>query len=137
MCGLPTPSSWCNRLHPFEAGWRPVRSGNNRLAMSCWASTAPSHSPIRRRSACDDDDAMPEQLTSDASSAGAKRVRMISIRQPRPPSLINKPVGGHGGFSWSSQHLDLGGADGQASRVDDGVDGAVPDEVARSTLLAA
>ena len=45
--------------------------------------------------------------------------------------------GSQGGFNWSSQHLDLGGADGQASRVDDGVDGAVPDEVARSTLLAA
>ena len=34
------------------------------------------------------------------------------------------------GFNWSSQHLECGGADGQAGGVDDGVDGQVPDEVA-------
>ena len=51
--------------------------------------------------------------------------------------VTHSDAGSQGGFNWSSQHLDLGGADGQASRVDDGVDGAVPDEVARSTLLAA
>jgi transposase len=34
-----------------------------------------------------------------------------------------------GGFDWSSQHLDRGGVDGQASGVDDGTDGAVADEV--------
>jgi putative transposase len=45
--------------------------------------------------------------------------------------------GVQGGFNWSSQHLDHGGADGQAGRVDDRVDGAVTDEVARSTVLAA
>ena len=38
--------------------------------------------------------------------------------------------GGQGGFNWSSQHLDRGGVYGQASRVDDGVDGQVADEVA-------
>ena len=38
-------------------------------------------------------------------------------------------AGSQGGFNWSSQHLDHGGVDGQASRVDDGVDGAVADEV--------
>ncbi len=46
-------------------------------------------------------------------------------------------AGSQGGFKWSSQHLDLGGADGQACRVDDGVDRAVADEVAGSTELAA
>jgi putative transposase len=34
------------------------------------------------------------------------------------------------GLNWSSQHLDLGGADGQASWVDEGVDGQGTDEVA-------
>ena len=35
-----------------------------------------------------------------------------------------------GGFKWSSQHFDRGGVDGQASGVDEGVDGQVADEVA-------
>jgi putative transposase len=37
--------------------------------------------------------------------------------------------GSQGGFNWSSQHLDPGGVDGQASRVDDGSYRAVADEV--------
>jgi putative transposase len=41
-----------------------------------------------------------------------------------------------GGFKWSSQHLDRGGVDGQASGVDDGVDGPVGDEVAGAALIA-
>ena len=39
-------------------------------------------------------------------------------------------AGSQGGFKRSSQHLDRGGVDGQASRVDDGAHGAVGDEVA-------
>jgi hypothetical protein len=35
-----------------------------------------------------------------------------------------------GGFNRSSQHLDSGGADGQASGLDDGADGGFADEVA-------
>src|SRR5215213_7364222 len=42
-----------------------------------------------------------------------------------------------GGFNWSSQHLDLGGVDGQACRVDGGVDRAVTDEVAWAAVVAA
>jgi putative transposase len=45
--------------------------------------------------------------------------------------------GSQGGFNWSSQHLDLGGVDGQASGVDGGVDGAVADEVAGAAVIAA
>ena len=37
--------------------------------------------------------------------------------------------GSQGGFNQSLQHLVLGGVDGQASRVDGGVDRAVADEV--------
>jgi transposase InsO family protein len=39
--------------------------------------------------------------------------------------------GTQGGFNQSSQHLDSGGVDGQAGGVDDGVDWAFADEVAR------
>jgi hypothetical protein len=35
-----------------------------------------------------------------------------------------------GGFNWSSQHLDVRSCDGQAGWVDEGVDGALGDEVA-------
>lgn len=38
--------------------------------------------------------------------------------------------GVQGGFDRSSQHLGLGGVNGQARGMDDGVDGAVGDEVA-------
>ena len=37
--------------------------------------------------------------------------------------------GSQGGFNWSSQHLDVEVSDGQASWVDEGVDGAFADEV--------
>jgi putative transposase len=40
-------------------------------------------------------------------------------------------AGSQGRFNWSSQHLDHGGVDGQASGMDEGVDGTVADEVAR------
>jgi hypothetical protein len=39
------------------------------------------------------------------------------------------------GLNWSSQHVDRGGVDGQASWVDDGVDGQGADEVAGLFLL--
>jgi len=44
--------------------------------------------------------------------------------------------GVQGGFNWSSQHLDCGGVDGQASRVDEGVDGQVADEVAGGAVAS-
>jgi putative transposase len=44
--------------------------------------------------------------------------------------------GSQGGFNWSSQRLDLGGVDGQASGVDGGVDGSVADEVAGRAVVA-
>jgi putative transposase len=44
--------------------------------------------------------------------------------------------GVQGGFNRSSQRLDLGGVDGQTSRVDEGADGPVADEVAGSSFPA-
>jgi putative transposase len=38
--------------------------------------------------------------------------------------------GSQGGFNWSSKHLDVRSCDGQAGWVDEGVDGALGDEVA-------
>jgi transposase InsO family protein len=40
-------------------------------------------------------------------------------------------AGSQGGFNWSSQHLDRGGVDGQASGMDEGVDGQIADESRR------
>jgi hypothetical protein len=42
--------------------------------------------------------------------------------------------GSQGGFNRSSQHLDGGGVDGQAGRMDEGVDGSVADEVTGSAV---
>jgi putative transposase len=44
--------------------------------------------------------------------------------------------GSHGGLNWSSQHVDRGGVDGQASWVDDGVDGQGADEVAGEAVAS-
>jgi len=78
---------------------------------------------------------MTSQLVVDAVAQG------IWTRQREGKDLTGLVAhhdhGSQGGFKWSSQHLDLGGADGQACRVDDGVDRAVADEVAGSTELAA
>ena len=44
--------------------------------------------------------------------------------------------GSQGGLNWSSQHVDPGGVDGQASWVDDGVDGQGTDEVAGEAIAS-
>src|ERR1700694_821037 len=41
-----------------------------------------------------------------------------------------------GGLNWSSQHVDRGGPYGQASWVDDGVDGQGADEVAGEAIAS-
>jgi putative transposase len=50
--------------------------------------------------------------------------------------IFNTDQGSQGEFNWSSQHLDHGGVNGQASGLDDGVNGAVTDEVARCTFAS-
>lgn len=44
--------------------------------------------------------------------------------------VFHSDRGSQGGFNWSSQHLDVEVDDGKTSWVDDGVDGALADEVA-------
>jgi putative transposase len=61
----------------------------------------------------------------------------IHRRRPAKGTIHHSDHGGQGGFNWSSQHLDLGGVDGQASGVDGGVDGPVADEVAGGAVVAA
>ena len=45
--------------------------------------------------------------------------------------------GCQGGFNWSSQHLDHGGADGTANWMDEGADGSLADEVAGGSKASA
>jgi putative transposase len=50
-------------------------------------------------------------------------------RRPDHRLVHHSDRGAVGGFNWSSQHLDSGGVDGQAGRVDDGAYWALADEV--------
>jgi hypothetical protein len=54
----------------------------------------------------------------------------IAARKPPAGVIFHSDRGCQGGFNRSSQHLDSGGVDGQASGLDDGADGAFADEVA-------
>ncbi len=68
----------------------------------------------------------------DAALAKAALCMAIAVRGGNVTGVIfHSDQGGEGGFNWSSQHLNwLGGVDGQAGGVDEGVDGQVADEVA-------
>jgi putative transposase len=75
----------------------------------------------------------------DASQTAALATNALSMaianRNPRPSTgagcgtVIHSDHGVQGGFNWSSQHLDLGGVDGQADSVDEGADWSGVDEV--------
>jgi putative transposase len=71
------------------------------------------------------------ELVSDALVMAFQR------RRPDRRVVHHSDRGAVGGFNWSSQHLDRGGVDGQASGVDDGVDGSVTDEVAGGAVASA
>ena len=60
----------------------------------------------------------------------------IDTRRPPAGAIIHSDHGVQGGFRWSSQHLERGGACGQTGWVDEGVDGEVGDEVAGSSVAA-
>jgi putative transposase len=60
----------------------------------------------------------------------------LNRRAPREGGIIHSDQGVQGGLNWSSQHVDRGGADGQASRVDDGVDGQGAVEVSGGAVVA-
>jgi putative transposase len=60
----------------------------------------------------------------------------ITRRSPQREAIIHSDRGVQAGLNWSSQHLDRGGVYGQASRVDDGVDGQGADEVAGEAIAS-
>ena len=60
----------------------------------------------------------------------------LNRRAPREGGIIHSDQGVQGGLNWSSQHVDRGGAYGQASWVDDGVDGQGADEVAGEAIAS-
>jgi hypothetical protein len=61
----------------------------------------------------------------------------INHRSPQPEqTVIHSDHGSQGGFNWSSQHLDRGGADGQAGGLDDGADRQGADEVAGQAVAS-
>jgi hypothetical protein len=59
----------------------------------------------------------------------------IRLRDPKN-TVVHSDRGSQGEFNWSSQHLNHGGVNGQASGVDEGVDGAVTDEVAWRAIVS-
>ena len=70
-------------------------------------------------------DRMTTDLVLTAFEMGLWRREVIRDRL-----IHHSDKGSQGGFNWWSQHLDRGGVDGQASWVDEGVDGQVGNEVA-------
>jgi hypothetical protein len=100
------------------------------------------------------DDAAAAARTSfpDLEAASAEpQLPGLTALQPRPGEVLQAPGpfddrfvlsdlhfdgGTLGGFKWSSQHLERGGARGQTGWVDEGVDGKVGNEVAGSPVAA-
>jgi putative transposase len=76
-------------------------------------------------------DHMRSELVVDALQMALHR------RRPGPGLVHHSDQGSQGGFTWSSQHLDVRGGDGQAGWVDEGVDGAFGDEVAGQAVASA
>jgi putative transposase len=60
----------------------------------------------------------------------------IYRRRPNRGLVHHSDQGRQGGFNWSSQRLMKEGCDGQASWLDEGVDGPVGDEVAGGAVVA-
>ena len=66
----------------------------------------------------------------------ADALDMARLRRKPVSTVVHSDRGTQGGFNWSSQHLDDGGVDGQAGGLDEGVDGALTDEVARCAVAS-
>jgi putative transposase len=69
-------------------------------------------------------------LVNDALSMAA------GTRVTSSSTVIHSDHGSQGEFNWSSQHLNYGGVNGQASWVDERVNGEVTDEVAGCALAS-
>jgi putative transposase len=60
----------------------------------------------------------------------------VAARRPPKGTIHHSDHGGQGEINRSSQHLDEGSGDGQAGWMDEGVDGAVGDEVAGQAVAS-
>jgi putative transposase len=60
----------------------------------------------------------------------------VARRRPDAGVIHHSDAGGQGGFTRSSQHLDVRSGDGQAGWVDEGVDGPFGDEVAGQAVAS-
>jgi putative transposase len=60
----------------------------------------------------------------------------LAQRRPDRGLIWHSDQGSQGGFTWSSQRLGERGGDGQAGWVDEGVDGALGDEVAGQAVAS-
>jgi putative transposase len=78
---------------------------------------------------------MRTELVTDALGMAIIR-RRPEQRAEDARTILHSDHGSQGGFNWSSQHLDHGGVDGQTSRVDEGVDWPLADEVAGEALAS-
>jgi transposase InsO family protein len=76
------------------------------------------------------------ELVVDALEMACLRRRPPVGRDTSPATVFHSDHGSQGGFNWSSQHLDRGGVDGQASRVDAGADGSLADEVSGEAIAS-
>jgi putative transposase len=75
----------------------------------------------------------------DAELAYAALTMAVAVRGGKEAVagvVFHTDQGSEGGFKWSSQHLERGGARGQTGWVDEGVDGKVGNEVAGSPFAA-
>jgi putative transposase len=60
----------------------------------------------------------------------------LARRTPGQHAILHSDQGTQAGLNWSSQHFDRGGVYGQASWVDEGVDGQGADEVAGEAVAS-
>jgi putative transposase len=75
-------------------------------------------------------DHMRTELVTDALQMALER------RSPGPELIHHSDQGSQAGLNWSSQHLDRGGVHGQASGMDEGVDGQGAVEVSGGAVAA-
>jgi len=61
----------------------------------------------------------------------------VTSRRPARGVIFHSDRGCQGEFNWSSQHPEVGGVDGSAGGMDEGVDGQVADEVTGGTVASA
>jgi putative transposase len=78
---------------------------------------------------------MRTELVTDALGMAVIR-RRPGAQPDNTRTVLHSDHGSQGGFNWSSQHLDHGGVDGSAGRLDEGAHGSLVDEVAGEAVAS-